>query len=153
VACEFADEGPLSRADFLAGRKRTSALLRNVSSTPRPLASLVHALEFAGPHGLPRTIDALARMGLSRDLAEALRAVIAAGHDEREVVEAFLEAVATWADDAATPLSRHLRRAMLHLFADAAQGRDVRALARVMVDEWAGSAVAAHAAQGADEAY
>ena len=52
---------------------------------------------------------------------------------------------ARWADDAAAPLSRHLRRAVLHLFADAAQGADVRMLARVIVDAWVGSAVAAKA--------
>jgi hypothetical protein len=83
-------------------------------------------------------------MGLPRDRAEALRTVVATGHDERQVVEAFLEAVARWADDAASPLSRHLRRAVLHLFADEAQGADVRALARVIVDAWAGSAAAAY---------
>jgi hypothetical protein len=71
--------------------------------------------------------------------------VVATGHDERRVVEALLEAVALWADDAAAPLSRHLRRAVLHLFADAAQGADVRALVRVIVDAWAGSAAAAYA--------
>jgi hypothetical protein len=75
-------------------------------------------------------------MGLPRDRADALRAVVASGHDERQVVEACLEAVARWADDAASPLSRHLRRAVLHLFADEAQGADVRALARVIVDAW-----------------
>jgi len=34
---------------------------------------------------------------------------------------------------------------VLHLFADAAQGADVRALVRVIVDSWAGSAAAAYA--------
>ena len=85
-------------------------------------------------------------MGLPRDRADALRAVVASGHDERQVVEAFLEAVARWADDAGLSwLSRHLRRAVLHLFADEAQGADARALARVIVDAWAGSAAAAYA--------
>ncbi len=112
---------------------------------PQALTSLIHALVLAGPQGLPRTVAGLERMGLPRDRADALRAVVATGHDERQVVEAFLEAVARWADDAAAPLSRHLRRAVLHLFADAAQGADVRALARVIVDAWAGSAAAAYA--------
>ena len=84
-------------------------------------------------------------MGLPRDRADALRDLVASGYGEREVVEAFLEAVATWADDAAAPLSRPLRRAVLHLFADAAQGADVRMLTRVIVDAWVGSAVAAKA--------
>ncbi len=153
VACDFDGvEAPHDRG-FVAKQARPEVLHVSAPSTPRPLAALIHALELAGPHGLPRTVDALVRMGLPRDLAEMLRAAIAAGHDECEVVEAYLEAVATWADDAAAPLSRHLRRAVLHLFANAAQGRDVRALTRVMIDEWAGSAAAAHAAHGADEAY
>ena len=120
--------------------------LRSASTlTPESLDTFIRALALAGPQGLPCTVAGLERMGLPRDRAEALRAVVASGHDERQVVEAFLEAVARWADDAASPLSRHLRRAVLHLFADDAQGADVRTLARVIVDAWAGSAAAAYA--------
>jgi len=117
------------------------------ASTPAPesLAPFIHALELAGPDGLPRTVDGLERMGLTRDRADALRDLVASGYDEREVVEAFLEAVAMWADDAAAPLSRHLRRAMLHFFVDAATSGDVRVLVRVIVDAWVGSAAAAKA--------
>jgi len=134
---------PYDRVD--AERERPAALHVSVPLPPQALTSLIHALEFAGPKGLPRTVAGLERMGLPRDRADALRDLVASGYGEREVVEAFLEAVATWADDAAAPLSRHLRRAVLHLFADAAQGADVRMLARVIVDAWVGSAVAAKA--------
>jgi hypothetical protein len=111
--------------------------LRSASTlAPESLDTFIRGLALAGTQGLPCTVAGLERMGLPRDRAEALRAVIASGHDERQVVEAFLEAVARWADDAASPLSRHLRRAVLHLFADEAQGADVRALVRVIVDAW-----------------
>ena len=142
VSCD-ASKAHLSMADaeplydrVAIEHERPAALHVSAPLPPQALISLIHALEFAGPKGLPRTVDGLERMGLARDRADALRAVIATGHDERQVVEAFLEAVAMWADDVAAPLSRHLRRAVLHLFADEAQGADVRALARVIVDAW-----------------
>ena len=72
------------------------------------------ALEGAGLGHLPATLDDLAGAGLPSSLLDELRALVATGYAEADVVHAFYEALAAMVADGtiAAPVSRQLMRAL-----------------------------------------
>jgi hypothetical protein len=78
------------------------------------LAAFLAALERAGMQHLPTTLDELAQAGVPAGLVVVLRELVAAGHDETNVVSAFLATLATLLSDGTlhARASRQLVRAL-----------------------------------------
>jgi hypothetical protein len=100
------------------------------------LAGVIASLEHLGPAKLPRSLDDLARMGLSEALAGELRALVAAGSAESDVVRAVYEALASLVADGVlkAPVSRQFLRALRHRFARADECRELRRVVRAAVE-------------------
>lgn len=102
---------------------------------PSPFGALLTQLErrvsLLRPNALPATIADLEHCGLDAATAQALRSIVAEGLAEADVVRAFLEALAPFADKAHH--SRQLRRALRRQFADAVESAELRHRVRPMV--------------------
>lgn len=81
--------------------------------------NLARQLPMVGRARLPSTISALCRRGLDESTADVLRRLVADGHQEADVVRAFLEFLA--AQLAAGGKYRRLRRALRAQFRDAGE--------------------------------
>ena len=85
---------------------------------------------------LPTTFAALVTLGMPAELLDELYARMATGSRESDVVRALLEALAANDGQGGSALSRHTRRAMLHLFASNDECAELRADVRALVDAW-----------------
>jgi hypothetical protein len=98
------------------------------STLTRALATLAGA----GSGNLPTTLVDLERAGLPSALLDELRALVAAGHAEADVVRALYEALAVLMADGtiAAPVSRQFVRRIRNQFADPNESGELRARVR-----------------------
>jgi len=86
----------------LPARLRDALFGIGSSSTPRQLMDILGQDELMGEafagNGLPRTINDLAKLGVSSNVIQILREIIRRGYSERVVVKAFLELVAAFSE-------------------------------------------------------
>jgi hypothetical protein len=111
--------------------------LRNAQEpgTPSWIPSFLRGLDSSGPT-LPATFAALVSLGIPAGPLGELYAQTAAGNREGDVVRALLEAFAANDEQGDSLLSRHTRRAMLHLFASSDECAKLRADVCALVDAW-----------------
>ena len=103
--------------------------------TPAWIPGFLRGLDSSGA-ALPTTFAALVSLGMPAGPLGELYAQIAAGKREGDVVRALLEAFAANDEQGDSTLSRHTRRAMLHLFASHDECADLRGDVRALVDAW-----------------
>ena len=103
--------------------------------TTSSLADFLLAIEGRGATELPRSLDELARAGVPGDLLEELRALVAAGNAEVDVVRAFYEALAAGIADGtiAARVSRQFVRALRKQFGRPEECRELRDCVLVLV--------------------
>jgi hypothetical protein len=99
------------------------------------LARFLVAIEGARSGHLPATLEDLAGAGLPSALLEELRALVATGYAEADVVRALYEALAAMVADGtiAAPVSRQLMRALRRQFGRPDECRDLREKVRLAV--------------------
>jgi hypothetical protein len=99
-----------------------------VSFPEATLTRFLAALEGAGPGHLPATLDDLDGAGLPSAVLDELRALVAAGHAETDVVRALYETLAVLVADGtiAAPVSRQFLRSLRRQFGHPDECREMR---------------------------
>jgi Ca-activated chloride channel family protein len=100
------------------------------------LDRLLAAIESAGPGHRPATLGDLAAAGLPHGLLTVLEDLVRAGHDEKDVVRALLEALGAMLADGSIKArtSRHFARTLRRQFARDDEARELRRAVRASVE-------------------